>query len=435
MLLHLRPTNTTTTTSTEATTTIDPHLALLDQEDEQQHYLLISHRSKNHIIDLCVWSKTTTTTTTDPSTNNGGASLPCHNIKNNMLMAMAVNVLNSCSSFSEIFTETKFYCPHCMLEHCGTGALLTLPETVVMSSTFTFKQVLDSPTTSADGDGDEGELRCQNCKQVSLPVEIIPELSLLPFGGDLSTKPPIVAEEISLHSSVVKYAAIPDHTNVLKLFTLSGVTFPALPPPCSTTPSLRLSGELGGIDGWELFHKKPILGDLLNLCSTSEDKNRVTTTYYLLLTTYYFLPPRSSFLIRQVPPIAHGDVSVENVIIVSLDDSGTEPFNAKIALHCGEERPVVRITTPQSRYWKYSRAPEFVTGSPPTTLEEDVWNFGLMVHQLMFPFTSSIEIQLQSPYSPTATTMTRVTVERFQLGRALALAKATPVTVGVVAQK
>ncbi|KAH3764474.1 hypothetical protein Pelo_3650 [Pelomyxa schiedti] len=344
-------------------------LLLRAKKEPFENYLLISH-TDNETIDICMLS--TFSEDVKPSWSNN-------------LMIPVLNLLYHCTSFTEIFTETKFCCPHCLLEYSklfsahGSAARVApvcMPPDI---TNFTYNEVLDAAV---------GGLKCLQCKKNKpdpVPVEltgIIPELYATPF--------PVIGDStIQYFTALVKYLAIPEHPRLLKFFT-ARVPFPEL--PCPVTPH-----HLNDIQGftWAQFRKNPVLGDLLNMCTTDRTSPHLLERVLPLNLREKILKDVAfglEHLHKQIPPITHGDICVENVIISSLDDSGPEPW-AKIVLNCSnEELPAKGKNTFQG----ISRAPEFVSGSTLST-QDDIWNFGILVHQLVYPFVSSIELTRSQP--------------------------------------
>ncbi|KAH3743174.1 hypothetical protein Pelo_15436 [Pelomyxa schiedti] len=103
----------------------------------------------------------------------------------------------------------------------------------------------------------------------------------------------------------------------------------------------------------------------------------------------------------QHPPLVHGDLLLENgnVVISSLDVSGPGPW-AKIA-HLGQ---LSQSDAKQRNNNNFFPGPE-PRGYP----KADVWNFGSLVHQVVDPLASLVELEFPLPPIVVATALSTAT--------------------------
>ncbi|KAH3756340.1 hypothetical protein Pelo_11835 [Pelomyxa schiedti] len=178
---------------------------------------------------------------------------------------------------------------------------------------------------------------------------------------------------------------IPDHNNVAKFFGLalhngtSLLGYPeSIPPDCQTTHLLPSTLST---------HRVVSLAELLKVLCIDHSSSagnfqqggalEEVLPMYLREKILFDVAHGLEHLHSQYPPIVHGDVHIGNVLITSLDPNGSGPL-AKITYgrlpHCESGT----VETPESILRK----------STLFSTHGDVWNFGILVHNVVAPQSS-----------------------------------------------
>ncbi|KAH3763436.1 hypothetical protein Pelo_4713 [Pelomyxa schiedti] len=188
---------------------------------------------------------------------------------------------------------------------------------------------------------------------------------------------------------VTALSAIPEHPNVVKFFgaCARGETMLRL---SEQQPMLTLPPDL--VDAPPGCASESLsLGALLKRCIQQQQGNDETLLERILPMRLREMILRNvarglKHMHRQFPPIVHGDIQAGNVVITSLDPSGSGPW-AKLTMPMApRDTPTGRTVPSQSNG---NMSPEAIlhlndlSCSPGT--KSDVWAFGLLVHHIFAP--------------------------------------------------
>ncbi|KAH3761303.1 hypothetical protein Pelo_6868 [Pelomyxa schiedti] len=354
--------------------------------------------------------------------------------KNN-LMTVALNLLNIAASTTlhNASVSLLFICPKCLKHNLPSGldwgSYFGNP---FNSASVMYNYISQKKIMEAVINGREDVTGCMKHPSVALN-EVAPEDFFNPSFSNRNSVDPSPHQVTVLYSNykepnkvtnalemlmpnVHALNNVPDHRNVAKFF---GVTVPngvqllgmsehiphlVIPPLTFLPPECAGQSVLS-------------LADLL-VCFQSPQHIQVTLWEKILSDVAKGL----QHLHSQYPPVVHGDVHVDNVLVTSLDVFGPLCV-AKIthgAIPATYTLPTPGTTTRTTSFERSVRimCPEKIKQpDSPLSPQSDVWNFGILVHNVMAPHSC---VTLKSTRKATEPACAPVQVERFQVAHAVA---------------
>ncbi|KAH3732694.1 hypothetical protein Pelo_16473 [Pelomyxa schiedti] len=371
------------------------------------------------------------------------------------LMTVALNLLHSKaqSSINSLAVTPLFLCPRCLTE-----SLSSTPEWGVRSSIdsgihsyFSHKELMETVMTSG-----ARNVTCLKHPHELVPGEVAPEdlfqpLTVLKSSTVKKVKETVLRSgcildrNIDEPNQVVNVMAellpeanmlrnVQNNPNVTQFFGV-GVRGATLLGMSEDLPPLKLAPHLVPRTGSPKQVRS--LAELLEvLCVDPENQGTLNDVLPMRLREKILGNVAQGLynLHKHCPTFIHGDIHVGNVLITSLDAEGQGPW-AKIAHRvisagstAGPTEPISTAANVESTI--RNKSPEAVRGNTLPSTQGDVWDFGILVHNVVAPLsfvdlksTSSSRSQpapIIQGKTITALEGGHFRVERFQVGHALA---------------